>query len=95
MKTTATVLLLSALATPAWPATRTITLSIPTLSCAACPITVKQALSKVPGVLEVKSDLRRRETSVTFDDSRATTTALTRATGDAGFPATVLEGSAR
>jgi len=35
---------------PAWAGTKTITLSDPGMTCAACPITVKKALTKVNGV---------------------------------------------
>ena len=36
-----------ALSAPAWAATKTVTLSVPGMTCATCPITVKKALSKV------------------------------------------------
>ena len=35
---------------PVIAATKTVTLSVPGMNCAACPITVKKALGKVPGV---------------------------------------------
>lgn len=38
---------------PAWAASRTVTLSLPGMTCPACPITVNKALSKVEGVSEV------------------------------------------
>ena len=43
-------LVLVAVAAPVWAATQTVTLSVPGMTCAACPITVKKALSKVEGV---------------------------------------------
>ena len=42
--------LLTTLATPAWATSRTVTLSVPGMTCVACPITVKKALSGVAGV---------------------------------------------
>ena len=53
-------LLLAAAAVRAGP--QTTTLSVPAMSCASCPITIKAALSKVPGVSGVKSDLNKRQT---------------------------------
>ena len=51
MKKLLTALALAAtFAVPAWAATQTVTLSVPGMSCATCPITVKKALSKVEGV---------------------------------------------
>ena len=42
---------------PVWAAQQSVTLSIPDMSCASCPITVKAALSKVSGVASVRSSL--------------------------------------
>jgi len=49
-KLAALVALAATLATPAWAAVQTVTLSVPGMTCAACPITVKKALTKVGGV---------------------------------------------
>lgn len=77
--------------TPAWAATQTVTLAVPGMTCAACPITVKKALTKVAGVNKIDVNLDRREARVTFDDAKANVEALRRATKDAGFPSTVVE----
>ncbi len=73
----------------AWAAPQTVTLSVPGMTCASCPITVKAALSKVKGVSEVTSDVKRRETTVTFDDAKADVAALSRATEAAGYPSSL------
>ena len=44
LTTFATLLIL---ATPAWAVPKTVTLSVPTMDCPVCPITVKKALTKV------------------------------------------------
>ena len=80
----------AALAVPAWSASRTVTLSLPTMDCPVCPITVKKALTKVPGVVQTDVNFDKREATVTFDDARTTPEALTRATKDAGYPSTVV-----
>ena len=41
------------------------------------------------GVIDVKSNLAKRETTVVFDDTRIKVDALTKATTEAGFPSTV------
>lgn len=79
-------LALSALVVPAWAATRTVTLSVPGMTCSACPITVKKALSKVEGVSKVDVSYEKRQAVVTFDDAKASVEQLTRATTDAGYP---------
>ena len=77
------------LASPAWAATKTVTLAVPGMFCAACPITVKKALTKVTGVAKVDVDLDKRQAVVTFDDAKTTVAALTKATTNAGYPSAV------
>ena len=72
-------------------APQTVTLSVPAMSCASCPITIKAALSKVPGVASVKSDLDKRLTTVAYDDAKTDVAALSRATAAAGFPSAALK----
>lgn len=80
---------------PAWGATRTVTLSVPGMSCPTCPITVKKALNRVPGVLQVSSSLEKRQSIVTYDDSKASVDDLLMATEEAGYPSSVLTGDKR
>jgi mercuric transport protein len=42
-----------ALAAPAWAPAKTVTLNVSGMTCEACPITVKKALQKVPGVSKI------------------------------------------
>lgn len=81
----------SCFASPAWCDTRTVKLELPTMDCPVCPITVRQALKRVPGVGEVQVNYERREAIVTFDDARTTTDALMRATRDVGYPSKAVE----
>ncbi|HUY02937.1 MAG TPA: mercury resistance system periplasmic binding protein MerP [Rhodocyclaceae bacterium] len=82
------IVLAAAVSSPAWAATKTATLSVPGMTCAACPITVKKALSKVPGVEKTQILLDRRQAIVTYDDTRTNQAGLTKATADAGYPST-------
>ena len=91
MKTSLAMLVaLAALADTAWAAPKTVTLSVPTMDCPVCPITVKKALTKVPGVAQANVNFDKREATVTFDDARTTAEVLTKATKDAGYPSTVV-----
>lgn len=83
------VTLLAVLTAPAWSASRTATLSLPTMDCAVCPITVKKALTKVAGVDKVEVNFDKRQATVSFDDTKANVDSLTRATRDAGYPSTL------
>jgi mercuric ion binding protein len=81
------------LAAPEWSAPRTVTLSLPTMDCPVCPITVKKALGQVDGVSRAEVDLGKRQAVVSFDDAKTSARALTRATQDAGYPSTVVGGA--
>jgi len=80
---------LLALAGIAAAGTRSVTLSVPGMTCAACPITVKKALNGVAGVTKAKVSYEKKEALVTFDDTQTNVEALTKATADAGYPSTV------
>ena len=80
-----------AMTAPAWAAVRTVTLSVPTMDCPVCPITVKKALTKVDGVSKAEVDFDKRLARVTFDDSKTNVDALTKATTNAGYPSTLVK----
>ncbi|HMS83780.1 MAG TPA: mercury resistance system periplasmic binding protein MerP [Nitrospira sp.] len=85
-----TVIALSvALSAPAWAATKTVTLSVPGMTCASCPITLKKALNKVEGVENIEVNLEKKEALVTYDDAKTTVEALVEATTNAGYPSAV------
>jgi periplasmic mercuric ion binding protein len=67
-------------------ANRTVVLTIPTMDCATCPITIRVALMRVAGVSKAKVSYERREARVTFDDTKTDVAALTGATKDVGHP---------
>ena len=85
------VALIATFAAPVWAATQTVTLSVPGMTCAACPLTVKQALSKVQGVIKTEVSNEKRQAVVSFDDAKTNIQALTKATGDAGYPSTAKQ----
>jgi periplasmic mercuric ion binding protein len=69
---------------------RTVTLGVEHMTCAACPITVRKALSHVAGVSASTVDMKAHTATITFDPTRTTAEALVTAVTDAGFPAKVL-----
>jgi periplasmic mercuric ion binding protein len=84
-------LALVAVVAPVWAATQTVKLSVPGMTCAACPITVKKTLSKVEGVSKTDVNFDKREAVVTFDDAKTSVQKLTKATEDAGYPSSVKQ----
>lgn len=83
--------LLTALSSPLWAASKTVTLSVPAMTCAACPITVKKALTRVDGVSAAEVSYEKKQAVVTFDDAKTDVNALRKATADAGYPSSVKE----
>jgi mercuric ion binding protein len=86
MLSIAAALSLLAAPSPASAAPRTVTLSVPGMTCAACPITIKKALLKVAGVQKVEVSYEKLEAIVTYDDAKTNVDALTNATKRAGYP---------
>lgn len=76
-------------------AMQTATLSVPGMYCAVCPITVKKALEKVPGVTKATASLEKKEAVVTFDDAKTSVNKLLDATFEAGYPAEVKGAKAK
>lgn len=89
LRRTALVAALGLASSAALAEVKTVTLSVPGMNCHLCPLTIKKAISKVPGVLNVEASYEKRQAVVTFDDAKATVEALTRATANAGYPSTL------
>ena len=89
MKRLLTMTVAAMLTSPVWAATRTVTLAVPGMDCPVCPITVKKALTGVPGVSRAEVNFEQRIARVTFDDTRTNVDALTQATRNAGYPSTL------
>ncbi len=73
----------------AFAAEKTVVLAVPGMVCSVCPITVRLALEKVPGVMKAKVSLENKEAVVVFDDAKTNLKALEDATFAAGYPATL------
>lgn len=90
MKNFAVLIVLAAtVGVPAWAATKTATLSVPGMTCAACPITVKKALTRVEGVEKVEVTFEKKQAVVTYDDAKTNVQTLIKATENAGYPSMV------
>ena len=65
---------------------KTVTLEVPTMNCATCPITVKKSLENVDGVENAKVTYKPKLAVVSFDDTKTNINALFAATTHAGYP---------
>jgi periplasmic mercuric ion binding protein len=68
----------------------TVTLAVENMTCGTCPIVVKKALERVPGVSSTSVDFDKKTATVTFDPDKATSAKLTQATTNAGFPSKLI-----
>jgi mercuric ion binding protein len=69
---------------------RTVTLQVQNMTCETCPIVVRKALRRVPGVSSANVDFVLKTATVSFDPDRVKPSALTEATTNAGFPSTLM-----
>ena len=76
----------------AFAASQQVTLTVPTMDCETCPVTIKVALLKVPGVSRAVVSYAHRNAKVTFDDTKTNVSALTKATEAAGYPSFLADG---
>lgn len=67
------------------------TFAVENMTCAACPITVRKAMSRVDGVVRIDVDFEARTATATYDPTRATPQDIAAASTGVGFPATLIE----
>ncbi len=72
-----------------------VTFTVDKLTCATCPITVREAMLRVDGVKEVTVDFDTKTAMVIYDASLTDAKHIGEASSNVGFPATVIEGNAK
>ena len=70
---------------------KSVTLHLPTMNCAMCPITVKKALMNVDGIIDARVTYGNNQAKVLFDDAKTNTNAMIKATTVAGYPSTEVK----
>jgi mercuric ion binding protein len=68
---------------------QTVTLDVPTMNCATCPITVKKSLKNIDGVNKAEVSYDTKLAVVSFDDTKTNVDELIKATTNAGYPSTL------
>ena len=76
---------------PATAKEQVVELSIPSMTCPVCPITIKAALKKVDGVSNVETSLTDKIARVTFDDEVTDIASVEKTTAEAGYPSTAKQ----
>lgn len=67
--------------------------AVENMYCELCPLTVKTAMERVPGVASVMVDFEAKTATVTFDPAIATVEAIAAASSDIGYPAHLIGGA--
>ena len=67
--------------------TETTVLTVENMTCELCPLTVKTAMERVPGVFSVVVDFDAKTATVTFDPAAVTIEAIAAASANVGYPA--------
>lgn len=73
------------------PAQQTVRLGVEGMSCALCLATVKAAMSRVAGVIDVRVDYRSATAEVVFDPVRTDPPVIAAASSAIGYPARPIE----
>jgi mercuric ion binding protein len=68
---------------------KTAMLDVPSMFCALCPVSVRKALERVPGVIGAKADNNTKRAEVKYDSDKVSADELAAALAKSGFPATV------
>lgn len=70
-------------------ADQSVILSIPSMDCPVCPITIKKSLEKVKGVKSVDVSYENKTATVSFDTQLTDINSLLKATENVGYPSTL------
>jgi len=68
---------------------QSVMLDVKDMTCASCPLMVKQALKKVHGVTKVYVDFKAQSAQVKFDPDKTRPDQFAKVVTEIGFPATV------
>lgn len=74
-------------------ALETVTLDVPSMTCASCPFIVTKTLQGVPGVTEAAADFDTKTATVAFDKEKTDISALIEALKNRGYSSTVRDSS--
>lgn len=65
--------------------------SVENMTCATCPISVKNAMKRVDGVKSVEVDFDTKIATVVYDPAKTTAAEIAAASTGVGYPATEIE----
>ncbi len=72
-------------------APKQVELTVHGMTCATCPLTVRQTLKNQRGVAEARAELRTQTAVITYDPDLVTPAQLAHSVTEAGFPSKTKE----
>ncbi len=68
-----------------------ITLDVPGMNCASCPVTVQKSLIKLDGVISAEASLDTKKAIVKYDPSRVSAAQMIEAMTNAGYKSSIFK----
>ncbi|MCL4476124.1 MAG: cation transporter [Nitrospirae bacterium] len=72
-----------------------VTLKVEGMTCATCPVTVKVALKRLPGVINTDVSFKEAKAVVGYQEGKVTVEQMIKAIEDAGYYADLITGEKR
>lgn len=72
-----------------------VTLKVEGMTCATCPVTVKAALKRLPGVINADVSFKEAKAVVSYQEGKVTVEQMIKAVEDAGYYAELSSGGKR
>ena len=69
-----------------------VTLRVEGMYCVACPATVRLALKRLPGVVDVKVSYKEKEATISYQPEKVTVEQMIKAIKNSGYGASRLPG---
>jgi mercuric ion binding protein len=70
---------------------KVVVLRVEGMNCSLCPVTVRKALERVPGMLEARVEFAAKLAHAKYDPAKTSPESLAKAVTQAGFPAQVKQ----
>jgi len=88
------MLFFSFFASSAWSADdnlKLVVLKVEDMTCVSCPVTIKVALKKLPGVVKAKVSYKEEKAEITYQDGKVTVEQMIKTIEDLGYRASLME----
>ncbi len=68
-----------------------VVLKVKDMTCVSCPVTIRAALKKLPGVVKAKVSYKEEKAEITYQEGKVTVEQMIKAIENLGYRASLLE----